>query len=96
MQAMITKTSLECSEANYLPISLTPSVNPKLKPFPEGSQESSFLMLQLHNKGNPTSPPPASMEEQTFIVVSAGGEVGCVNLLAPVHAALVRGHIHLI
>lgn len=54
-----------------------------------------ILMLHPHNKGNPTSPrpPPTSMEEQTFIVVSAGGEFRCVNLLAPVHAAFASGYI---
>lgn len=60
---------------------------PNLPPL-QGSQGSWFwCYTPLHNKGNPTPFPSASMKEQTLIVVSAGGECGCVNPLVPVQAA---------
>lgn len=58
---------------------------------PSGKSGVMILMLHPHNKGNPT--PSASMEEQNFVVVCAGGECGCVNPLVPVHAALVGTYI---
>ncbi len=74
-----------CTRAYYLPVSLTFLVNPRLNLSPRGVRGCGFDATPPTTKHNP--PTQARMEEQTFIVVAAGGEQGCVNPLVPVRAA---------
>ncbi len=69
VQAILTGTSLECSEACHLPTSLTPSVNPKPKPFPRGSQGSWFWWYTpTTNKTQPPQLPWKSRLSLLFVL----------------------------
>lgn len=71
----------------------TQSLNPSLR----GVRGQDFYATPPSTKPTPSpTQSPASTEEQTFIVVSAGGECGCVNPLVPLHAALASSHTYLL